>query len=288
MVLYADDTTPFAAAPSVAEVENIIQPVLTRIWRWVEINRLVLNVGKTKSMLIGSHQKLKHNPELRLSVGGRNITQVRQADLLGFTVDQHLSWALHVHKVRSKMASTLASLRKYKTFFPGDILKTVIQSLVLSHLDYCAPILSSTTQTQLDKLQTMQNRAARLATNSTLFTSSNDLLSRLGWQTVKERLFTSTICAFHKILTVKEPQGIYDRVSTTFISHNHNTRLAHKGGFTLPKPKTKALTRTFLYRCTKTYNSLPSNLTSTNCAVFKNRIKDWGIQNKSAPLSMWW
>jgi len=225
---------------------------------------------------------------LRLSVGGRNITQVRQADLLGFTVDQHLSWAQHVHKTRTTMAGTLASLRKYKNFFPGDILKAVIQSLVLSHLDYCAPILSSTTQTQLDKLQTMQNRAARLATNSTLFTSSDDLLSRLGWQTVKERLFTSTICAFHKMLSVKEPQGIYDKVRTAIISHNHNTRLSHKGGFTLPKPRTKALTRTFQYRCTKTYNTLPRNITSTNYAEFKNRIKNWGIQSYTGPLSTWW
>ncbi|KAI8517737.1 hypothetical protein Bbelb_037540 [Branchiostoma belcheri] len=61
LVMYADDTTPFVAAPSVAEIKQVLQPELTRIWRWVETNRLVLNVGKTKSILIGSHHKLKQN-----------------------------------------------------------------------------------------------------------------------------------------------------------------------------------------------------------------------------------
>ncbi|KAI8486489.1 hypothetical protein Bbelb_357240 [Branchiostoma belcheri] len=99
LVMYADDTTPFVAAPSVAEIKKVLQLELTRIWSWVETNRLVLNVGKTKSILIGSHHKLKQKPELNLSVAGKHITQVCQADLLGFTVDQHLSWGQHVRKI---------------------------------------------------------------------------------------------------------------------------------------------------------------------------------------------
>ena len=135
----------------------------------------------------------------------------------------------------------------------------------------------------------MQNRAARLAVNSTQLTSSEDLHSRLKWQSVKERMYTTTLSAFHKLVTVKQPKSIYDRVSITHISHQHNTRLSHKGGYTLPKPRTKALTRSFLYRCTKAYNTLPSNLITTNCAVFKIRIRDWAMsQSKSSPLSLWW
>ena len=91
------------------------------------------------------------------------------------------------------------------------------------------------------------------------------------------------------MVTVKQPKSIYDRVSITHISHQHNTRLSHRGGYTLPKPRTKALTRSFLYRCTKAYNTLPSNLITTNCAVFKIRIRDWAMsQSKSSPLSLWW
>ena len=70
LVMYADDTTPFASAPSARAVESILQSDLTRIWEWIQINKLILNVGKTKSILLGSHHKPNHNPTLDLTVGG--------------------------------------------------------------------------------------------------------------------------------------------------------------------------------------------------------------------------
>jgi len=205
-------------------------------------------------------------------------------------VDQQLSWALQVNKTKMKMAGALASIRKYKEYFTTNLLKTVIQTLVLSHLDYGLVLTSSSPQTHLDKLQVIQNRAARLATGACFDANLDVLHNQLNWPSVKERLFTGTINIFHKVVKEKQPKCIFSRLKTVNTAHSHNTRLAQKGAFLLPKPRTNAITRTFLYRAIKTYNTLPIHITSSNPRAFKVKIWSWTKtqRHKNSPISSWW
>ena len=112
IVMYADDTTPSASGPSVEAIRRTLQSDLTRVWNWVDANRLVLNVGKTKSIVLGSRHKLKQNVNLQLSMGNQTIEQVEKAKLLGFLMDPQLSWDLQLDNVKTKMAGALATLKK--------------------------------------------------------------------------------------------------------------------------------------------------------------------------------
>jgi len=289
VVMYADDSTPSASAPTVAKLKYKLQTDLERIWNWVQTNHLVLNIGKTKSIMMGTQQKLKRNPKLELRIDGTDITHVEQAELLGLTIDQRLTWGSHIDKTKNKMAGILATIRRHRKYFTKSILRSVIQALVLSHIDYGSVLLSSAPQTHIDGLQVVQNRAARLATNKPFDTNLEDLHMQLKWQTVKERLFTNTVCTFHKIVKERQPQCIFKQLQTIQSTHEHHTRLSTRGAFTQSKPKTNAKTRTFGYRCIKTYNTLPNTTTSYNNIEFKSRIKELAkTRDKRQPLSTWW
>ena len=205
-------------------------------------------------------------------------------------MDQHLTWTPHIEKVLNKMTGSLAVLRSSRNLLSEGPLKTVTQTLVLSHMDYCSCLLSTGLQTSLNKLQTLQNRAARLVLTAHYKDNTSDMHRRLQWPTVKERLYTGTLSMFNKLLATKKPEAIYKRLQNVNSTHDHNTRFAKGGSFRLPKPKTATLTRTFLYRCSKSHNSFPPHIKSTTPSNFKTQITKW-IHSKidtTRPLQYWW
>ena len=61
MCVYADDTALFYHDKSVNIVQSQLQSSLDNILTWINNNKLILNVKKTKSMLIGSSPKIRMN-----------------------------------------------------------------------------------------------------------------------------------------------------------------------------------------------------------------------------------
>ena len=98
-LMYADDTTiyfnieDFDANNLEAEINKELEQVNT----WLKVNKLSLNVGKTKIMIF--HRKRKHIPELKVSIDGCNIECVSSFNFLDIMLDQGLSWNNHVDLV---------------------------------------------------------------------------------------------------------------------------------------------------------------------------------------------
>ena len=57
--------------------------------------------------------------------------------------------------------------------------------LVQSHYDYCSVVWGNCGKTLRDKLQRLQNRAARVLTNSNYDAGASTLLNDLGWQNLE-------------------------------------------------------------------------------------------------------
>ena len=66
-----------------------------------------------------------------------------------------------------------------RRFISMDTEIRVYSALILPHFDYCSPVWDCLSGYLSEKLQKVQNRAARIVTNSLFDTSSNLLLSKL-------------------------------------------------------------------------------------------------------------
>ena len=55
---FADDTTPSISAPTVDEIESILNHDLLNVKKWLIANKLTLNETKTEFMIIGSRQRV--------------------------------------------------------------------------------------------------------------------------------------------------------------------------------------------------------------------------------------
>ena len=84
--------------------------------------------------------------------------------------------------------SKLCQIYRVKDCFNKDTLKLIIESLVLSKLFYCSSVWANTSDSNIKKLQLVQNFAVRIITGARKFDHITPHLHELEWLPVKDRL----------------------------------------------------------------------------------------------------
>ena len=134
MCVYADDTALFYYDKSVNIVQSQLQSALNKVLTWINNNKLILNVKKTKSMLIGSSPKIK-NKSLDFYVNKERVEQVTEFKYLGLLIDSSLRWNKHIDMICNKLSQRIGFIRRIKYFLQRHILILLYNTLVLPHLD---------------------------------------------------------------------------------------------------------------------------------------------------------
>lgn len=281
MTVYADDTTVHVSASNTDQVNSMLQQGIMDIDEWVVENRLKLNVSKTKCMIIGSKHSMRKDPKLNIYLKNQLLEQVAEIKLLGVTLDQTMSWTTHIGNIVTTMSRNVSLIRRNAHFMSLETRKFIVQSLVLCHLDYCSTVWASAAKKDLDKLQVVQNRAARLALACPFRTNVNSMHHQLSWMKVNERLAFRAALSLHKIWISHRPFSLFSKLLPTCNRHGFETRQAYKATFCLPLPRTNALKHTFIYRAVSYWNMLPPEIMSlTNAVVFKIHLRKAFINGK--------
>ena len=162
-------------------------------------SNLALNSNKTKWMILSTKQmSATHSLEelpIDINCHKKSLSRVFSTKLLGIHLDQHLSWREHITNLLSSCYANLSVLRKLRNFAPFHVCKRLVESLVLSKLDYCNVMFSSLTDYQLKRLQRVQNTCAGYVL--TKFAGIEDLQG-LGWLPIKERIHCNIAKLAHK------------------------------------------------------------------------------------------
>jgi len=72
-----------------------------------------------------------------------------------------------------KIASGIGALKRSKLFVPLETLQTIYKSLIQPHFDYCSVACRNCNKTLSSKIQKLQNRAARILSNSSYDTNAD-------------------------------------------------------------------------------------------------------------------
>ena len=160
--LYADDTALFAASSSYMDLMLSLRIDMSIISEWLKLNKLTLNVGKTKLMIFGSQRKLSMINDVQLDLNGENIERVSVFKYLGITLDQCLTFETHIQNVYNKCCSRLGMLRKARACLGEKMALTLYKSLVLPHIDLGDVVYDVATSEMTNKLQLVQNSACRV------------------------------------------------------------------------------------------------------------------------------
>ena len=142
-------------------------------------------------------------------------------------------------------------LRRVKPYLSQQSLQTIYHSLILPHFDYCSLVWGNCNETLKNKLQKLQNRAARVITGDTYDIRSYEILDKLGWKTLEERREEQMASIVTKPLNNECPpdSSMFEFSNNT----NYNLR-SNKNTLLLSKPKTNAMKRSFSYVAAKVSN----------------------------------
>ena len=279
-VMYADDTTLYMPSKSIDYLTVTMNSELESVITWVNSNRLVLNLLKTKSIVFGTKCSVKNKPQLNIIVKGMPIEQVEDTKLLGITLDNKLTWSKQVDKTVAAIGRNLSVIKRCAKYIPQQCIPQIVQTLALTHLDYCPMVWSSAAKKDLLKLQLVQNRAARIALSCPKRTNIKTMHSTLGWPSVEDRLHISLLSFVKGIILSRVPAVLYGHLDFSSDVHTYNTRHSSQGLFTLPISKSNSMQHTVMYRAMYNLHSLPLDIRQTKTkSHFKRKLKKYVMES---------
>ncbi|KAK3572338.1 hypothetical protein QTP86_031122 [Hemibagrus guttatus] len=161
---YADDTQLiFSFPPSDTTASARISACLVDISSWMTAHQLKLNPSKTELLVIPGDPSPAQ--DLALSLSNSMISPSATARNLGVTMDNQLSFSSHVTNVTRSCRFLLYNFRRIRPFLSTQATQVLVQSLVISRLDYCNSLLAGLPLNPIRPLQMIQNAAVQLVFN---------------------------------------------------------------------------------------------------------------------------
>ena len=122
------------------------------------------------------------------------------AKALGVYIDQSLTYIDHIAKTTTIQISRIKHLLDRKT------LLILINAFVFSKMYYCSTVWANTCQSNIKKLQLVQNFAARIVLDLKKFDHISQGIKSFNWLTVKERLFFNDVVMVFKCVNDLVPE----------------------------------------------------------------------------------
>ena len=217
---YADDNQLLKKFNLVFQFEVLgegINETFKVIERWMLENFLKLNGGKTQIMIVLPECMKSELIINGTFINGSCIRFVESAKNLGVYIDSTLSMDGQVQKVVSSCFGTIRLLSRIKYFLTIEQLQVLVCSLILSIMDYCNLLYYGLSAKNLDKLQSVQNSAARLVckVNGYDKVSSGELCKKLHWLKVRERVVYKVLITVFKCLNGSAPVDLRELLHLT-------------------------------------------------------------------------
>ena len=258
---------------AVAALEHCIDDIKD----WMLSDKLKVNDGKTEFLIIGTRQQLAKVNFNSLRIGDNSISSVDKAKNLGFWFDSKMTMVTNISKCSSAAFFNIFNIRRIRKFLTYETAKILVNSLVLSRLDYCNSLLYGLPTVHLNKLQRVQNAAARLISNTSRFDHITPTLINLHWLPVKYRIDFKLLLIVFKALHGQAPDYLIELIK---IKSPCNYNIRSNREFLLEQPSVKTLVtlgdRSFTSAAPVLWNSLPSYIREANSVdSFKRLLKTY-------------
>jgi len=277
---YADDTQIYLAFSNPKDANVVhqectkVEQCLADIHVWMTNNKLKLNNAKTEIMLFGTKSSLDKVDITSIEVAGTRVCiaegPVRN---IGVELDSTLSMTSQVNRIVQSASFHLRNIGQVRTRLTETATKSLVQSLVISRLDYGNSLLCGLPHELMNKLQSVQNKAARMITLTKRREHITPVLKRLHWLPVDVRIDFKVLLLVYKALNGLAPQYIRDLLH----KYQPTRQLRSSSCDMLQTPKSRTVRygdRAFSVYAPKIWNVLPFQIKqSVSVSCFKSRLK---------------
>ena len=114
-------------------------------------------------------------------------------------------WDEHTKALRLKISRSLHFLKHAKKLLPKHTLSKMCRGLVEPHFCYCCSVWGNCGDSRLSMLQKLQNRAARIVTNSSYGAPAANVRKEFKWPTVHDMIKQETATIVSKSISGLAP-----------------------------------------------------------------------------------
>ena len=276
--LYADDSQLYLAfephsQSSTTSAIVIIQECYDRVKTWMTSHFLKLNDSKTEVLVITPPTLAKQLQPITLQFGESTVVPSHQVRDLGVTWDSTMRLEQHIVGVCKRAYHQLHNIYRIRKYLTENATKSLVHAFITSRLDYCNGLLYGIPKHLQDRLQRVQNTAARLVTGTPRSAHITPVLCELHWLPVSHRIRYKLA-----LLTFKALHGLAPMYLTELLTPYTPARALRSGNkHLLQVPSYNLKTyggRSFSCAAPVIWNDLPDNLRSASClTAFKAGLK---------------
>ena len=164
---FADDTFIIYNSKKLKTIETVINTELKQVIKWLRLNKLSLNAGKTE--LIFFHSKYSKNlnfENVYINFDGIRLLPVDYVKYLGMLIDNNLTWNYHINDLSKKLSQVNGILSKLRYNAPLEICIQVYFALFYSKLIYGCNAWGITSEENIRSIEVLQRKCIRILTFS--------------------------------------------------------------------------------------------------------------------------
>uniref|UniRef100_A0A3P9LSI1 Reverse transcriptase domain-containing protein n=1 Tax=Oryzias latipes TaxID=8090 RepID=A0A3P9LSI1_ORYLA len=183
---YADDIQLYVSfkPQDVVKIQTLLK-CLDSVRSWMSDNFLQLNESKTEVLVCAPDKCL---PQIVESLGPLASFIKPSVRNLGVILDPVLSLDCHINSLVRSCFYHLKNIAKLSHILSRSEMEMLIHAFISTRLDYCNSIFTCLNEKSLERLQVVQNAAARLLTKSSKYSHVTPLLNQLHWLPIRYRV----------------------------------------------------------------------------------------------------
>ena len=260
--LFADDCVLYKEIEN-GEDSKALQEDLNALQQWETDWNMEFHPQKCQLLKISNKRSII---PAKYTIHGHTLEEVDSAKYLGVTLHRTLNWNEHIQNITNKANRTRAFLQRNMQAAPQRTKEICYQALVRPILEYSSSVWDPWTSTNIDKIEAVQRRSARMVMNNfNRYASVDQMIQQLKWTTLRERRAKAKAIIFFRIVKnfIAIPKSLLQGPSP-------NKGRGHDQRIIVPYSRTQNHQYSFIPDATRIWNKLPQSLVdSKNLEAFK-------------------
>jgi hypothetical protein len=274
---------------------------MQKISNWLTVNKLALNISKTKYIIFcAKGKKLPENLEQVVintnKIGSEQfddgifpLTHIfndsvsdedKSHKLLGVLFYEHLSFDKHIDILCLKLSRANFFLRRVANKLSENLLKNLYFALFHSHLLYCLNITCCTSKTNLNRIKLLQKKAIRIINKVKNNAHTSQLFKNCNILPLEEQIRYKNLTFMHSLYYNYAPRSFNNCIRRNETNEN-GYNLRNQSIVTVPRARTDQFKRLPIYNLPNLWNSAGDIIFHSNPITFSIALKQQLLENLS-------
>ena len=268
---YADDNTLSFSHDDPCIVKSTLERSAKKALEWFANNNMKANPEKFQAMVLGRNGK---GSDIVFNLPNNVVIQPGEhVKLLGVHLDNNLNFSYHISELTKKCARQVNALARISQDLTKECKLLILNSFVLSNLDYGSVIYHYCKLSDAKQLELLQKRCLRYVLND-FHSSYKEMLSQQGQPTLHTRRLRLLIECVHRVLN----DECLPMPSSFFTMKEQHYQLRNVKTIEIRRSNTITYGNNSLrYHGAGLWNNIPNNLKDANMNEIKCYLKNWAL-----------